>query len=311
MRKLIYALAALGALAWPGAALAVLQETTVTITDHGEPLPNATITLNRLTDSEPPPETKTEKTDDSGKIVLEHRDEDKASDSTVEVIVTTREGKTFTHRLVLKELLTHETVEVVVPTETQMVEQSSHHETANQCTDLTKLDDQQLHTIISTPELRERIVRLIEETKQSEETKQTEEAKTIEETKEPTAMEAKTEEPAATVETKTEEHGQPGPTKEAKTEEGKKGPEKKTVTGGSKQSKQKEVVQKKRGKQPTASAAPKGSPGAAEIVGTGLSIGLGIAGSRHGGGKEHRRGGMESGHSMGMERRSGGVGAGF
>ena len=103
----------------PGAALAVVQETTVVITDHGEPLPNATITLNRLTDNEPPPATKTEKTDDSGKIVLEHQDKDKTSDRPIEVVVTTKEGKTFTRRIVVKELLTHETVEVVVPAETQ------------------------------------------------------------------------------------------------------------------------------------------------------------------------------------------------
>src|SRR5262245_59368635 len=123
MRKLIYALAAFGAFALPDVALAVVQETTVIITDHGQPLPNATITLNRPGENEPLPETKTEKTDDSGKIVLEHQDKDKTSDRPVEVTVTTKEGKTFTRRLVLRELLTHETVEVVVPAETQAVEQ--------------------------------------------------------------------------------------------------------------------------------------------------------------------------------------------
>ena len=66
MRKLIYAIAAAGALTWSSAAWAVLKETTVTLTDHGEPLRGATITLNRLTDSQPPPELKTEKTDESG-----------------------------------------------------------------------------------------------------------------------------------------------------------------------------------------------------------------------------------------------------
>ena len=285
---------------WRGRArrCAVLQETTVTITDHGEPLPNATITLNRLTDSEPPPETKTEKTDDSGKIVLEHQDEDKTSDSTVEVIVTTKEGKTFTRRLVLKELLTHETVEVVVPTETQEVAQPSQQEATNECPDLTKLDDQQLHTMINTPELRERIVKLIEETEQTEESKQTEETKQIEETR--------TDEAKQKQETNQTE----------KVQQSKKGTEKKTVSSKSKEpasgkSKEKKVVQKKGGKHPTASAAPRRGPGTAEILGTGLSIGLGIAGSHQGGGMEHHRGGMQSGHSMGMERRGGSVGVGF
>ena len=93
MGKLIYALAAFGALAWSDPAWAVLQETTITLTDHGKPLPEATITLNRLTDSQPPPQPKTEKTDDSGKVVLVHDKEDKKSDSTIELIVTTSEGE--------------------------------------------------------------------------------------------------------------------------------------------------------------------------------------------------------------------------
>ena len=175
MRKLICALAVFGALAFPGTALAVVQETTVTITDHGEPLPNATITINRLSEKEPPPATKTEKTDDSGKIVLEHQDKDKTSDRPIEVTVTTKEGKTFTRRVVLKELLTRETVEVVVPAETQAVELPSQRAVTDECSDLTKLDDRQLYTLVKTPELRERIVKLIEETKQTEKEIKTEE----------------------------------------------------------------------------------------------------------------------------------------
>lgn len=64
MRKIIYAMAAFGALVWPGAAWAVVQETTVTPADNGKPLPSATITLTR-TDSQSPPASNTEKTDTS------------------------------------------------------------------------------------------------------------------------------------------------------------------------------------------------------------------------------------------------------
>jgi len=253
MRKLIYAIAALGALAWSGAAWAVVQETTVTLTDHGEPLRSATISLNRLTDSQPPPELKTEKTDESGKIVLKHEDEDETSDATVEVIVTTTEGKTFTRRLVLKELLTSEAIEVVVPSETHQAAESSQDQATKECADLTKLDDQQLEILVNNPELRARIVKLIEETERTEQTEQTEEL-----------------------------------------QEGKKGTEKKSVSG---KSKEKKVVRKKEKKHPTASAAPKSGPSTAKIVGTGLAIGLGIAGSQHGHGTGRRGREMDSGPS--------------
>ena len=99
------------------------------------------------------------------------------------MVVTTKEGKTFTRRIVVKELLTHETVEVVVPAET-------HAESARECPDLTTLDDQQLSTIVKTPELRERIVKLIEETKQTEQTK-TEESTTRTEHAKKTAQESR------------------------------------------------------------------------------------------------------------------------
>lgn len=248
MRKFIYVLAAVGGFAWSGTAWAVLQETTLTLTDNGEPLPEATITLNRLTDSEQPPEPKAEKTDKTGKIVIIHDDADEDSDSIVEIIVKTSEGKTLTRRLVLREFLTSETIDVAVPSETQRVAEPS--QVSEQCPNLTDLDDQHLKIMLDNPELRERIVKLIEETQQTEQT----------ETENATPAEA--------------------------------GKAKKTV---SRKSKEKKAAQKKSGKQPTASASQRKGPSAAEVLGTGLSIGLGIAGSRrgHGGGHRDRGMGME------------------
>jgi hypothetical protein len=298
MRKLIYTIVAFGALAWSGAAWAVLQETTVTLTDHGKPLPEATVTLNRLTDSQPPPQPKTEKTDDSGKVVIVHDKEDQKSDSTVELIVTTSEGKTLTRRAVLRELLKSESIDVAVPSEAQ-----EGSEAIAECPDLThlddphlreiltSLDDEQLQRIVDNPELRSRITKLIEETKQTEETRQIEETKT-EEAKQTEVLKQKKE--------------------SEKVQEGKKGTEKKTISGKSKETKERKTVQKKGGKHPTASAAPKSGSGAAEVVGTGLAIGLGIAGSHHSHGLEHHGHAMESGHSMGVEGNGGrGVGVGF
>jgi hypothetical protein len=241
MRKLIYAIAALGALAWSGAAWAVLQETTITLTDNGRPLPEATITLNRITDSQPPPEPKTEKTDDSGKIVLVHEEEDKTSDKSVDVIVTTSEGKTFIRRIVLHELLTGESIDVAAPS-------------VNECIDLTNLDDEQLRIIINDPNLRTRISRLIEETEQTEEVEE----------------------------------------KEGKTSETTSAHESKETTSstGKGKSKEKKVVKRKEQKHPTASDEP--ASGARNLLGTGLAIGMGIAGSR-GHGKGHH-----GEHSKGM-----------
>ena len=245
MHKIIYASIALAALIWPATAFAVLQETTVTLTDNGEPLPEATITFNRITDSETPPEPKTEKTDDSGKIVVVHDDKDKDSNSTVEIIIETSEGKTITKRLLLRELLTRETIDVSAPSESHVGESSQG---AQACPELTTLNDEQIKIMLGNPELRERIVKLIEETDQTEEN----------ETDKVTPSET-------------------GKTKET----------------ASRKSKEKKTVQKKSSKQPAASASGKKGPGAAEVLGTGLSIGLGIAGSRHGHDGEHHRKGMD------------------
>lgn len=244
MHKIIYAAVALAALCWPGAAWAVLQETTVTLTDNGEPLPEATITLNRITDSEPPPEPKTEKTDESGKIVVVYDDEDTTSDSVVDIIVETSEGKTITRRVLLREFLTSETIDVAIPFENEHAGEPS--QAAEECSDLTTVDDEQLKIILGNPELRERIVKLIEETEETEE---------------------------AETPTETEKAKEP-------------------VSGKSKE--KKKAVQKKPKKQPTTTSQRKGS-GAAEALGTGLSIGLGIAGSRRSHGDGHRK------HMKGME----------
>jgi hypothetical protein len=167
MRKFLYVVAALGALAWPGAAWAVLEETTVTLTDHGEPLPNATITLKR-TDDQPAPQPKTKKTDPTGKVVLVHEKRDKTSDKTVELTVTTPEGRTLTRRVALTALLTSESVDVAQLSE---VEQTSKptQEASAECVNLSKLDDSQLREIVNRPELHTRIVKLINETKGTKE----------------------------------------------------------------------------------------------------------------------------------------------
>src|ERR1039458_164150 len=107
MHKISYALAILGVLAWSGAARAVFQETTLTITDNGTPIPSATVTLKSAnpTEKHEAPRPKTAKTDEHGKIVLEHDEEDKKSNSLVEVTVTTDSGKTITRRSTLTDLL--------------------------------------------------------------------------------------------------------------------------------------------------------------------------------------------------------------
>jgi hypothetical protein len=70
----------------------------------------------------------------------------------------------------------------------------------------------------------------------------------------------------------------------------------------------KKVVRKK---EESASASSKSRPGTAEIVGTGLAIGMGIAGS-HGRSAKEQGHGIESNHSKGMMKRGGGgIGMGF
>src|SRR6185312_8457227 len=103
---------------------------------------------------------KTEKTDNSGKIVIVHDDKDKDSDSTLDVIIETSVGKTITRRILLREFVTSETIDVAVPFESRLAGEESR--AAEECADLTTLDDERLNIMLGNPELRERIVKLIE-----------------------------------------------------------------------------------------------------------------------------------------------------
>ena len=60
MRKVIGALALAIAVGWSSSAYAVLKDTTVTVTDKGQPIPNATIKIAR-SDRKPAPRPKTRK----------------------------------------------------------------------------------------------------------------------------------------------------------------------------------------------------------------------------------------------------------
>ena len=160
MSKISYAIVILGMLVWSGAARAVLQETTVTITDNGKPLPSATVTLNSVTPTDKPntptdnhetPRPKTAKTDENGKIVLEYDDGDKKSNSLFDVTIATDDGKTFTRRSSLADLLANVPFDV----------------SGSECTDLRKLSDAQLSTILDNPEMRTRISTLIDERNQT------------------------------------------------------------------------------------------------------------------------------------------------
>src|SRR5262249_9509879 len=98
MRKVIVALAIAIAVAWSGPAHAVLTETTVTVTDRGHPIPNATIKLTR-SDRRPPPRPKTAKTSRTGTVVVRT---DKKKDEPAGVMVTitaeTRDAQGKRHR---------------------------------------------------------------------------------------------------------------------------------------------------------------------------------------------------------------------
>jgi outer membrane biosynthesis protein TonB len=216
--------------------------------------------------------------------VIVHEEEDKNSDSTVEITVKTIEGKTLTRRLVLREFLTNEKIEVAVPSETERVAEPS--QVVEQCPNLTTLDDQQLKIMLDDPEVRERIVKLIEESEQTEETE--------EETKK---------EKATPVETERAKESKKTTGKKAVSRKSKENIKRKAVQKKSKKQPAASVSQrqKKSKKQPAASVSQRKGPGAAAILGTGLSIGLGVAGSRHGHGGGHRHHGMGSRSGKGME----------
>ena len=152
MRKISCAVVVLGMLAWSGTARAVLQETTVTITDNGKPIPSATVTLKSVTptDKQEAPRPKTAKTDENGKIILEHNEEDKKSSALIDVTIATDDGKTITRRSTLTDLLSDNPFDV----------------NASDCTDPRKLTDAQLRTMLDNPVLRTRITTLIDERNQ-------------------------------------------------------------------------------------------------------------------------------------------------
>jgi endosialidase-like protein len=124
MRKVMFAVAALGALVWSSAVWAVV-DTTVTITNkQGEPLRNATISAQRL-DKKKAPELKTQTTDTSGKrtaqtndkgeVILTHEEKDKDDDAPFIITARTKEGTTLRTRTTLREALTSGKVALTEP----------------------------------------------------------------------------------------------------------------------------------------------------------------------------------------------------
>jgi hypothetical protein len=130
-----------------GTAWAILQETTVTIVENGKPLPSATVTLTPVEKPEPP-RLKAAKTDDKGKIILEHEDEAKKSRAPVDISIATDDGKSFTRRINLIDLLSDAPIDVSI----------------GDCTYLDRLTDVQLKTLLHNPETRSRVAKLMDET---------------------------------------------------------------------------------------------------------------------------------------------------
>jgi hypothetical protein len=129
-----------------GTAWAILQETTVTLVENGKPIPSATVTLTPVERPEPP-RLKTAKTDDKGKIILEHEDEAKKSRAPVDISIATDDGKSFTRRINLIDLLNDAPIDVSV----------------GDCTYLDRLNDAQLKTLLSNSETRSRVAKLMDE----------------------------------------------------------------------------------------------------------------------------------------------------
>jgi hypothetical protein len=158
MRKISCVVAVLGTIIWSGAALAVFQETSVTITDNGKPIPNATVTLTSVTPTDSAdkkqekPHPKTVKTDENGTIVFVHDEEDKKSSDIVEVTIKADDGKTLTRRATTADLLANIPFDV----------------SKNECADPRLFTDTQLRTLLDNPEMRTRITTLIDESEKAE-----------------------------------------------------------------------------------------------------------------------------------------------
>jgi 5-hydroxyisourate hydrolase-like protein (transthyretin family) len=146
MRKTLLTIAVLGTICSSGTAWAILQETTVTITDNGKPIPSATVTLTPV-EKQDPPQPKTAKTDDNGKIVLQHEEDAKKSNAPVEISITTEDGKTTVRRMSLNDLLSDVPVDISV----------------GNCVYLNRLSDAQLKTLLDNPETRSRVAKLIDQ----------------------------------------------------------------------------------------------------------------------------------------------------
>jgi hypothetical protein len=151
MRKLSLAVAVFGLLYGSGSAWAVLQETTIAITDNGRPIPSATVTLTPV-EMPDPPRPKTAKTDDHGKIVLQHEEDAKNSKAPVDITIVTDSGKSITRRMNLIDLLRDTPIDVSV----------------GECVYLNRLTDMQLKSLLDNRETRARIVKLIDKTASEE-----------------------------------------------------------------------------------------------------------------------------------------------
>jgi len=104
MRKLLVIMATFGAIAWSGAALAVVDESTVTVTNNGKELDGATVSLKTsegktatVRPKRPmnPKRPTTARVGKHGKITLVRREKDRQSDQIIVVTVTTKDGVTL------------------------------------------------------------------------------------------------------------------------------------------------------------------------------------------------------------------------
>ena len=103
--RIVASMAAIAALVWASTALAVYQETPVTVTDQGKPVPGQTVTLTQKEKDPQQPKKKPKikrvvklKTNKEGKIVVGYDDSDKRPDIVYDVTWRTSDGRTRTIR---------------------------------------------------------------------------------------------------------------------------------------------------------------------------------------------------------------------